>query len=371
MKIQVLKENFLRAIQIGSRFTANKAHMPVLSHLGIEANKGVIKILASDLDRGIMLRMAGKVDEPGALGVPAKLLLELGGVLAPGTIELGVKDGQLNLVGGPVKAKLQGLSLEDLPRLELEEEVESIGVFDLKEWKHVADRVGFAVAGDETRPVLTGVYWEVNKGLTAAIDGYRLSVVQGKLMAKRSGREKLLVRGGLFQEAVKVFEELGEERIKVDYYPKQQQMVLTGEEAVIYGRLIEGEFPQFKEIVPKEFGVKLILNREEFTKAVRAAAVFARDNANIIRIVIKEGKLTVMANAPQVGEGLMTVEGEVLESGEGEIAFNSRYLLDFLSHAEGEQVIFGMNEALKPGWFGVAGDEGFTHVIMPVRVAGS
>jgi DNA polymerase-3 subunit beta len=144
--------------------------------------------------------------------------------------------------------------------------------------------------------------------------------------------------------------------------------VVRGIDVVGVVRVLSGEFPTYAGILPGEASVEIVVNREQMLSAVRSAAIFARDSANVVQLEIADSLVTVRAQAAQVGESSIEVEAEPKKKGKGAIAFNSKYLLDFLTHTESEQVGLAMTDALKPGLFYEVGNVGFKHVIMPVRV---
>jgi len=372
MKIQLLKENLQQAAAVVSRFTAQKAQLPVLAQVAIKAKDGEIYMSGTDLDIGVQLRVGGKVIEAGEVGVPAKLLLELVGALPLGTVELAVvKPAMLEVRAGRVRAKLQGTTLADFPALTGASEGVALGEFEVERWVGALKKVDYAVSRDESRPVLTGVLWELKRGRLVATDGYRLSVAEGEgFKAIKEGivAERLLMSGVFIREGIKVAEDGGEKKLILNYLAEKKQVQLVAGEALVVGRVLEGEYPKYEAIVPASFGVEVWVERQEIIQAVRAAAIFARDSAHIIRLQFEGKTLTVSANAPQVGENQIEVEMEPVKAGKVAMAFNSRYLNDFLSHSEAERVGVGVSEPLKPGVFWGEKEEGHRHVIMPVRV---
>jgi DNA polymerase-3 subunit beta len=373
MKIQLLKENLQQAVGMVGRFTAQKTQLPILAQMAIRAGEGGIFISGTDLDMGIRLRVGGKVLEGGEIGVPAKLIGELVGVLPLGTVELETsKQMGLAVRAGKIQAKLQGVSLADFPALEEPGAGKAeVGEFAVEGMVESLERVEFAVSRDESRPVLTGVLWDLMRGRLVATDGYRLSVVEqpaykvGKL---KGVAEQLLIAGIFLREGVRVAQELSEKKMAITYLPDKKQLYLRAGDALVVGRVLEGEYPKYEAIMPASFEIEVQADRQELLQAVKAAAIFARDSAHIIRFKFEEKTLLVSANAPQVGENQVEVEIEPLKAGKLAMAFNGRYLVDCLTHNKAERVVIGANEALKPGVFKEFKNEEYQHVIMPVRV---
>ena len=169
------------------------------------------------------------------------------------------------------------------------------------------------------------------------------------------------------EEVERVGGESGSDQVEMAVTEKGNQVIFSFDEIEIVTRLLEGEFPPFEKIIPKEEKVRVVMDKEEFLAAVRMATIFARESANIVRLKIEKGKVEVTANAPEVGENRVEVEAEV-KGEEEKIAFNSRYLLDFLGCVRTERVEMKMTGSLAPGVFGEEGKEEFLHIIMPVRV---
>lgn len=369
MKIQVLKENLTKTVQLAAKFALTRAQLPVLGYMLIEAGEQGIYVTTTSLDVGIKLRMAGKILEKGSVLVPAKLIGELVQGLPLGGIELAsTNEGGLTVVGQRTRARIQGLSAGDFPAFPVEKEKQ--GEAEVAKLLESYEKVGYAVSTDEARPILTGFLWHWKKGLAAATDGYRLSIVHDPRVwgVKKSELESLVVPGKAMVQLLMAFTEMQCERISFGFQPETQQLLITSGDVVGVVRILVGDFPKYEGIMPGESSVEVLMNREQLLAAVRSVAIFARDSANVVRLEIKDGKMEISANAAQVGENMVDVEVEQIKQGNGLIAFNSKYLLDFLTHSEGERVGFGMTDSLRPGLFYVVGVEEFKHVIMPVRV---
>ncbi len=367
MKVQILKENLVKVVQTSNRFAISKAQMPVLAYLMIEANDKGIFLTATNLDVGIKLRVAGKILEPGAVGVSAKVLLELVQHLPLGGVLLESEESGLRVEGGKVKAKLPVLNAGEFPPFTERREVK--GKIWVKEVAKDFDLVSFAISNDEARPVLTGFLWLVAKNQLVATDGYRLSLVSGMKGWEISDKvDSMLIPGKAVTQLLQVLTDFGVEECEFDYDEKNQQLFFFTKELGISVRLLAGEYPQYEAILPKETKNEVIVSREELLEAVRGVAIFARDSANIVKLTIKKKGLEVAANTAQVGEGRVEVEAEISIEKEESIAFNSKFLIDFLSHSTVERVGLKITDPLKPGLFFEVGNDNYAHVIMPVRV---
>ena len=228
------------------------------------------------------------------------------------------------------------------------------------------EEVLFAAATDEGRPILTGVkIQKVEKEtLFVATDGYRLSLKRVDLAMEE--KLDITIPARTLIEVVHIgLGEEGNKNITLKTIDDSQLGFFLGE-TEIYTRILDGEYPNFEKILPKKYTTKIILDKEKFLQAVKSTSIFARDNANIIKFIIADGELTISANTPQVGQNKVTLEAEVDGEG-GEIAFNSRFVLDFLSHFPEEKLQFEMTGSLNPGAFKSITDDSYLHIIMPVR----
>jgi len=296
------------------------------------------------------------------------------GALPPGRVELMVDGDELKLRSGNFKATLQGINSSEFPDFPKKEG--SPGSIDISLLSEIVDKVGFSSSSDESRPVLTGVLWDFGAKLNiAATDGYRLSLLRVKKGEKINfstdgDNKQLLLPGGILREVSKVFSDAGEDKVALHWSEAQRQIFFSAGDIEVVVRLLEGEFPSYQAIIPKENKIEALIEKTELLQSVKVAAIFARESANIIKWSLSKEGLLVSANSPQVGENSTLVPVDFLSAGDGEIAFNSRYLLDLLSRIEGDKVKFSMNDALKPGVFQEESNSGFLHVIMPVRVQG-
>jgi DNA polymerase-3 subunit beta len=370
MKISVLQENLARGMSLVSRFVANQPQLPILENVLLKAKRGRFNLAATNLSMGASLWLGAKVLEEGEITVPAKIFNELVSSMMAKRVDLEVKGDQLRVKSGSSRAAVNGIAATEFPKIET---FKGGGLMKVKtkDFEKVVSRVAFAAAIDETRPVLAGVQIKSKDGVVrlAATDGYRLSVEKTKKMKlTRKFEEEMLVPARALIEVVQVIKSFkGVDEVVLGITEKEGQVVFRVGEVEVVCQLLEGEFPPFEKIIPEERKTRVRFDLEEAMQAVRVAAIFARDSANIVRFKIKGKKLVVSAEAPELGgnETRLTVkkEGE-----DGEIAFNSRYLLEYLSCLEKGEVELQINGSLNPGLFKKREDRGFLHVVMPVRV---
>lgn len=368
MKFSVLQENLVKSLSLGSRFVANKPMTPILSNLLIDAGKEGISVFATNMETSVKVGMRASVEGEGRVCVPAKLLSEYVHSLPAGKMEVEVGEDKLKLTSGPHKASLATVSPEDypsLPDLKLTDGME-VKLVDLEK---VGRLVAFSASNDETRPVLAALLIEVDKKgkmSVVATDGYRLS--KGTGIEVVGGKEmKVLLSAKVLEDMVKLAKDEKVETIKIFWVDSQKSLAFEFGSVRVVSRLLEGDFPAYQKILPKSTEVVIGIGRDELLEAVGAAAVFARESSNIVKWSIEEKELVISANSSQFGgqESKVAIERK---EGDGSkvIAFNSRFLQEWLSAIEAKEVIFSMNESLQPGLF-TTNDKNFMHVIMPVR----
>lgn len=371
MKVSLLQENLIKGISFVSRFITPSPQLQILSNIKLEAKKGQLILSATNLETGISLKLGAKVEKQGSLTVPAKVTQEFISFLPKDKVVLETKDSSLKVSCRSYQATINGISAVEFPQIPTLKEKSGVLVLKKENFLEAISQVAFAAAIDETRPVLTAVLIRKTKKdfLMVATDGYRLSLKKTNflLSGSKDKFEEVLISGRILTEIARLFEETEGE---VFFSPtgEANQVIFKGENWEVVTRLIEGEFPPFEKIIPSDQETEIKLETEELLQAVRTTAIFARDSSNIIRWQIKKpGILLVSANAPQVGENLITLEGK-LEGKPGKIAFNSRFLLDLLNTIKEEEIVFGMTGSTNPGVFILPKDKTFKHVIMPVRV---
>lgn len=366
MKLDILQENLKNAVSVVSRVLVTKPQMPILANILLETKDGQLVLTASNLETTVTLSVGAKIETSGAFTVPGRTLGEVTAGLAAEKITLVAEENNLLITGGKFKAKIAGLPAADFPKLTNINEKEVVSwEFSKLDFLKIINQVSFAAATDDSRAALTGILFKPGTdGLVlAATDGFRLSVVSLPKI-KNENLESFLLPAKALLEIARI---IGE---KITLTLVSNQVIFNTGEIKIYCRCIAGKFPEFEKIIPANCSLKIVAASEELNKAVKLAAIFARDSANIVKLKIKNKKLVISANAPQTGENETEMEIEI-EKGGGEefsIAFNYRYLLDFLNNTDSPEFTGEFNDSLSSGVFRLPSDPHFLHLIMPVRV---
>lgn len=368
MKARILQEDLLKGLVTASRFVATRNPLPVLSNILLVAEKGKLKIASTNLETGISLQIGAKIEKEGSLTVPAKIIVELVSNLPAGQTEIQTEEALLTIKSGTFSAKVAGIDAREFPPIPEKIEKKDL-TFSSDILKKINDRVVFTAATDETRPVLTGVLllFSQEKLSCVATDGFRLSLLE--LDYSSAQEAKIIIPAKLVEEVSKVLG--GSSQIDVAIREAEKQLIFSDGNTTLTGRLLEGDFPPYGRIIPKKHEYMATLDRDELTRAIRASAVFARESASIVRFKLTEKGIDVLAESQQYGSENINVEAKVEGIGEGnslEIAFNYKYVLDFLGSIDKDSITFETEGSNSPGVFRKVKDNSYLHLIMPVKL---
>lgn len=374
MKLTVLQENLEKAIGTASRFASVKAQLPILGNILISAQKTKIMICATNLEVSVAISIGAKIEEDGEISIPSKVINEITGNLPKETVNLSSEKEQLKLSAPNFSSVILGMNSSDFPKIPSSIGKEKTIVISKKELLAALSQVIFATSVDETRPVLTGVLfiWEKENVSLVATDGFRLSQKKIKLTSS-SALPRFILPKLILSELLRSTEEV--EEILMDLRDKEKQAVFGLGDTILASRLLEGEYPDFEKIIPKKSSCTILVDKEEALRGVRLASIFARDGANIIKIKVLKESLKITAESSSSGNQETKVDAKVTFTGpevsDGfEIAFNYRFLEDFLHSATGEEVEMNFSGQNAPGVFKDTQDPSYLHLIMPVRVQG-
>ena len=368
MKLKVLQENLHTSLTNASRFVSAKAQLPVLANILLKAAKTKLVVASTNLEIAISSSIGAQVAQEGEIAVPAKAITEIVSNLLPGTITLTAEKEQLKIESQSSTLNVLSMNTADFPLVPQRVDPKEALSLPKGPFLEGLSQVLFASSLDETRPVLTGILmiFKPQELVLVATDGFRLSQkrIEGKGLKKS---QRLILPKSVLVEASRLSGE-GEE-ILFGYKESDNQAVFGFSDTVLSSRVLEGEFPDFEKIMPKETSLKVELDKEDFLRAVKLASVFARESANIVKLVFGKDSAKVLAESPSSGSQETQVEAKTEGSGI-EIAFNYRFLEEFLHSVKGETVKIGLSSPSSPGVFTDPGDKDFIHLIMPVRVQG-
>lgn len=368
LKTILLTENLKDRITFAYHGISSRSTLPILTNFLIEAEKGSLIITATDLEVGIRVSVPAKVEKQGKVVVPAKTFTDLTGSIDDEKVELEEGEKTLILKTKNTRSSFTTQLADDFPAL-YGEMGEKVAVFDRKNLEKTLSRVVFASAQDSARPALSGVLVKGDGGEISivATDGYRLSLKSetGALKGNKKVSLDLLISARVLKEVLGARKE--SDSISLYSNEANNQVVFEFDDSLVVGRLIEAEYPDYQKIIPDEFSTKVKFDRAQALSAVRSCSVFAREAANIVRMSISKKDIVFSSATSSSGENEVKIEA-VGEGEDNSIAFNARYLQEFLGNTDEEEIVFEMTSPLSPGVFRVARDETFLHLIMPIKV---
>lgn len=364
MELSVTQENLSKALSIVSRVASTRTQLPILSNILLRTDGNRLLIAATNLEISSTQYVGAKVTTPGAITIPARLITEFVSNLPKDTIELRVKSNNLHISSGSYKSTINGVIADDFPELPTINEKESITYsINTEDFKQAVSQTIITASSDATRPVLTGVYWHSFEGnlYLAATDGYRLS--ERKLVKTKSEVSAIIPVPTLQEVLRTIHDDASEVTILFD----ETQVGFRVGGAEIISRLIDGNFPDYRQLIPKESSITMKLNKQEFIRVIKIASLFARESGGSITLTADEDKktLSIHSVASELGEN--TSEITVGITGSGDVTLNSRYIAEALSVIEDEDLSFEFSGKLSPCILRSQSTSGYYHVIMPLK----
>ena len=369
MKLSVMQENLARGLSVVSRAVSTRSTLPVLANVLLKTEDAGLKLTATNLEIGITYWVPGKIDSDGATTVPAKLLTDYVNALQGGErVDLELTAGQtLHLRAGRYESHIKGIDADEFPAIQTAGDRPTTRIAQ-NVLRQALEETAFAAASDEARPILTGVLarFEGDTLTLAAADNYRIAVKTIPILDPVP-ETSVVIPARALNELVRILADI-DQPIEIVLAQARNQILFHLEGIDLVSRLIDGQFPNYQQVLPQSHTTRAVLDREELLRAVRPAALIAHESANIVKLQIEangHAGITVSANA-EVGDHVGQVEAAV--EGDGTtIAFNARYLADVLTNVDAEQFALELNGPLSPGVFKPIGDDRYVHVVMPVR----
>src|SRR4051795_1555556 len=367
MKVSTSRSALFTELQTVTRAASTRSAVQALSGVQVVAEAGSIELRATDMELALRVPLAGEVVREGSVVLPARLLVDVVRALPADdvTLELRPSEQDVELVGGAATFHIRTLRLEDFPPFpatEAEGRVQVPG----PAFVETVLKVARSASRDETRPVLTGILVSAAESdlRMVATDSYRLSVKETKLDAPLSGSFEANVPARALQELTRIVQQTEAERLSVSV--RTNQVIFEAGDFVLSSRLIDGQFPNYRQLLPDAYEHQLPLGGTEITEVVRRISLLAQKNAPL-RLAFAEGELTVSARTPDVGEAQESLpvpfQGEPLE-----IGFNPEFLRDGLEAVESGDVLLKLISPLRPGLIEAADGSGFQYLLMPIRL---
>jgi DNA polymerase III subunit beta len=373
VKIICKQQDLGRGLSIVGHAVSSRSTLPILANILLATENGRLKLSATNLEIGINCWVDAEIQEEGNTTIPAKLITDLVNSLPQAAVEISVSNDShvVNIKSQRSSATIKGMDPSEFPLIPSTEGGELPIVLDAAQFKEAIQEVAFAAADDDSRPVLTGVYVETgSEKLTfAAADAFRLAVRVIELPGYEQSHDTMLIPARTLEELARILPSEGS--VEMIVTPNRSQVLFHTEQVDLVSRLIEGTFPNFRGIIPKEHTTRAVVETKEFAAAVKSVAPFARDSSNITRVKIsggegsEEGSMTMEATAEDVGSNISTINATV-DGPEQQIIFNVKYLADILNVIDTPEVALEVTSAARPGVIKPVSQADYTYVIMPM-----
>ena len=367
MKISLSTAELLAQLQTVSRVASTRSAVQALSGVKISVSPTATELLATDTDVGLRVLLQADIDRPGEVVLPARLLLDVARALPAdrASLELRPAEQDVELISGSATFHLRTLRVEDFPALP-SPSAETRVMLPAEAFAQTVSRVARSASKDETRPILTGILMSASgqELRMVATDSYRLSVKQTNLDTPLQGALEANVPARALQELVRIAESLENASLAVSV--GQNQVVFELDGVTLSSRLLDGQFPNYRQLLPESVEHELRLATPELTDVVRRVSLLAQKNTPL-RLGFRKGELTVSAQTPDVGEASETIpapfHGEPFE-----IGFNPEFLRDGLESVESPELVMKLISPLRPGLIESPDSADFVYLIMPIRL---
>ena len=364
MQLKCSQEDLSNVVQTVQKAVSARSTLPILTGIKLKTGDNKIILSATDLEIAIREEMPVRIISQGEAVIPARLLGDIVRNLPKGEVGVGLdkSSGQLNITCGQAQFDVKGFPVEDFPEFPKVKD-ENNFIIQGKEIISAVKQVVKAASRDETRPILTGVLFlvEDGKGTMVATDSYRLAI-RG-LKFKRAPKENVsvIIPSRALEEFMKIISD-GSKEIEVAL--SENQVVFKTASTTVISRLIEGQFPNYKQLLPQSRKTTFETEREAFVGAVKRTAILAQNTP--LKLTVGGNKVRIAANTSEVGGATEDVGGK-LDGEPAEMAFNAQYLLDGIASVSDERVRLELIDPLKPGIIRPNKEKNFLYLIMPVR----
>ncbi len=372
MKFSIGRQDLEKAIQRVLAVVSPKTTLPVLANFLLEAEpkSNSIALTATDLDMTVTTGAEADVDVAGSVTLPAKRFAEIVRELGTEIVEVSAEGEEISIRSGKSKFKIVGIPTEEFPTLPKSDPASVFSV-DARMLGRMVDKVSFCTSKDETRPSLNGACWEFaadSMGMTAT-DGHRLATFRVKGKYKPLAGKTMIVPPKALSHVVRIISAENEEAVKVSV--KENHVAFFIGTTVINSRLLEGPFPNYKQVIPSDNDKELVVGRSELMSAVRRVAVLADVMTHQVRLTLTKKKVQLVVSTPDVGEAKEEIAG-AFSAEKFEVGYNANYLLEVLKHIDGEDVLFLLGSPVGAAVVKVADeadDEEYICLLMPLRLS--
>ena len=369
MNLTITKDQLIHGLQSVQNIVSNRTTLPVLSNVLMRASENRIELTATDLDVTISCAVEANVKKPGAATVPVKRFFGIVRELPAGDIEIEVDDKNVcSIRAGASFYKINGLSADEFPPINEFKETKRI-VLPQQKVRGMLKKTSFAISTDESRFVLNGIFISLkeHKMTMVATDGRRLALVDEEVDIPEGSQGEIIIPTKTVSELNRLLDDSGEIEIKLT--ENQAAFRLTDEKGfsiLIISKLVEGNYPNYRQVIPSETQERIALPREEFLGALRRAQIITSDKANSVKINLTRNNMAITANSPDVGEARESMAVNY-KGKDMAIAFNPAYMIEPLTALTDDEVYLEVIDELSPGVLKINGP--FLYVVMPMRLS--
>ena len=369
MNLTISKDQIMNGLQAVQNVVSTRTTLPILSNVLMRAEGDRLEFTATDLDVTIACSVEATVKKPGASTVPVKKLFGIVRELANPEIDLEVDDKHsCSVRSGASFYKINGLSADEFPPLPKFKEDKKV-VLKQETVRAMLKKTSFAMSTDESRYVLNGIYINLkdHKMTMVATDGRRLALVDEDVDVSEKSQGEFIVPAKTVVELNRLLQDKGD--VEIRYAENQAAFTLKDEKGfsiLIITKLIEGNYPNYRQVIPSEVKERISLIREEFLHALRRAEIMTSEKSNSVRLTFGKNNLAITANSPEVGEARESLAINY-KGKEMAIAFNPKYLIDPLNALANDEIFIELIDELSPGVVKINGP--FLYVVMPMRLS--
>jgi DNA polymerase-3 subunit beta len=371
MKLKIKKDEILKGLQRIQGVVDKKNTMPILSNMLLVADGKGIEIIATDLEIGLRGRYAADVEKPGAVTVSAKKMFEIVRELPEEDIQIRVEEGNwVKIVSGHSQFKLVGLPKEEYPSMPDVAE-EGMITIDGETLRDMIKKTLYAAGENDARYVLNGLFVHLSQtkgGLNIRMvgtDGHRLSMIDRIVEAKHKEESVIVPKKAMIEIRRLLEEDSSQEGFQIGF--SKNHALFKRDGLVMVSKLIDGNYPNYQQVLPTQNTKKVAVSKDIFTHAVKRVSILSKEKTNAVKLQLEKNKLLLSTNNPEVGEA--NEELSINYTGESiSIGFNSRYLMDVLMAMDRDTITLELNDSLSPCLVKEEGNDAYKCVVMPMRV---
>ncbi|MFW0862700.1 MAG: DNA polymerase III subunit beta [Candidatus Komeilibacteria bacterium] len=365
MKFICTRENLNNGLSVVNHLASHNANLPILNNVLVDAKDGIITLATTNLEIGIKVVVRGKIETEGSYTVPARLFSDFVSLLPNENVDIDLETDGLNVRCKNSQTQIKGMLSEDYPLIPDVSSDKKVSI-DMQVFKETLGQTVFAATLDDNRPEISGVFFNF-KGqdlVVAATDSYRLA--EKRIKVENSIDQKVIIPLKTLQELSRILANTTEKKIEI--YLNENQIAFSCNNIVLTSRLIDGNYPDYEQIIPTDEKTVTKVGVSELVKAIKGASLFCKTGINDIKMTIipSKNEVVILSTNSGLGENITNIKADI-KGEEVEIVFNYRYLLDGLNNLQSEQVIIKTSNQGAPGVFVPDNKEGYLYIVMPIR----